>query len=227
MAKHLWRDLENLKKELFVIATLVEEAMNKAITALVERRSALAEEVLEGDDHIDTKEVQVEEECLKILALHQPVAVDLRFIIATMKVTNDLERMGDLSVNIAARAAHLANHSPLNVTLDFPRMADRVRTMVRRSLDALVELDADTAREVIAMDDEVDDANRKMFTSLQKLMHEEPATIERAVHTLSASRHLERIADLATNIAEDIVYMVEGELIRHRADAEGKMAVRL
>ncbi|NIA06645.1 MAG: phosphate signaling complex protein PhoU [Actinobacteria bacterium] len=218
MSKHLQRDLEYLKKELLSIASLVEEATNKAILALTERRSELAEEVISEDNLIDQKEVQVEDECLKVLALHQPVAADLRFIITALKVNNDLERMGDLAVNIAERAAYLSTHEHLGAALDFPRMAEGVQTMLRNSLDALTNMDAKLARGVLKMDDEIDAANKQMYVILQKWMHKNPDSIERAVHLLSASRHLERIADLATNIAEDVVYMAEGELIRHRVE---------
>lgn len=222
MSKHLQRDLEYLKKELLGIASMVEEATNKAILALTERRPELTEEVICQDDLIDQKEVQVEEECLKALALHQPVAADLRFIITAMKVNNDLERMGDLAVNIAERAAYLSTHEHLGVALDFPRMAEGVQTMLRNSLDALTNKDTALARNVLKMDDEIDAANRKMYIILQEWMHKNPDSIERAVHLLSASRHLERIADLATNIAEDVVYMAEGELIRHRIEDFGE-----
>ncbi len=216
MSKHLQRDLEHLKKELLSIASMVEVALNKAIPALIERRGDLADEVIQSDSIIDEKEVLVEEECLKMLALHQPVAGDLRFIISVLKVTNDLERMGDLCVNIAERASYLSAHAPLDIELDFPAMTEGVQEMVRKSLDSLTTLDTQLAREVLEQDDEIDTANREMFYALQKLMHQDPETIERAVHMLSASRHLERIADLATNIVQDVVYMVDGELIRHR-----------
>ncbi len=220
MTKHLLRDLEALKKRLREVESMVEEATNKAITALTERKPDLAVEVIEHDDEIDTKEVQTEEECLKILALHQPVAADLRFVIGAMKVNNDLERMGDLAVNIAERVCYLAEHPPLGVPLDFNRMADVVREMVRTSLDAHVDMNAELARTVGRMDDEVDDVHREMYSVLQARMHEDPAVIDRAVHYLTASRDLERIADLATNIAEDVVFMVEGEVIRHRGGEE-------
>ena len=216
MAKHLQRDLGELKKELLASGSLVEEDVNHSIEALVNRRINLAEVVIEGDYQINQKENQIEEECLKILALHQPVAADLRFIISVLKVNNDLERIGDLAVNIAERAVYLSAHEPLKATLNFPRMADGARKMVRKSLDALIGMDAKLARVVLTMDDEIDDLNREMYTTLQDLMRQSPEFIDRAVHTLSVSRYLERIADLSTNIAEDVVFMVEGELIRHQ-----------
>ncbi len=218
MSKHLLRDLENVKKKILGMGAMVEEATNKAITALVDRRPELAQEVMAGDDKIDELEVAIEEECLKILALHQPVATDLRFIIAVMKVNNDLERMGDLAINIAERSAYLSTHEPIEVPLEFDRMVETVRCMLRDSLDALVNLDTALARKICAQDDAVDAINSEMFRVLQDVMYQEPKTIKRAVHTLSASRHLERIADLATNIAEDVVFMVEGEVIRHHLE---------
>ena len=215
MSIHLQKDLEHLEKELLILSSMVEDATNKAILAFVDRRLELARQVMREDDRINHREVLIEEECLKMLALHQPVAADLRFIVAVLKVNNDLERMGDLAVNIAERAAYLATQEPLQVSLDFPKMAEGVRNMVRESLDALSNMNPRLARHVLTMDDEIDEANRGMFDILQELMQRDPSTIVRAVHLLSASRHLERIADLATNIAQDVVYMSEGRLIRH------------
>ena len=222
MPKHLKRDLDFLKKEIMSIASMAEEAMDKAILALIDRRAELAEEVIREDERIDQREVKLEEECLKVLALHQPVATDLRLIVVVIKVNNDLERIGDLAVNIAERAAYLANCDPLQISFNLSGMADKVREMLRRSLDALGSANANLARSVLAMDDEVDDANREIFVILQRLMQKDPTTIERAVHLLSVSRHLERIGDLATNIAQDVVYMVEGELIRHHRQGLGQ-----
>ena len=218
MAKHLQRELENLKKELLLIASMVENATRKALTALVERRRELAEEVIDEDYLINEKEVKIEEECLKILALYQPVAIDLRFVITALKVNNDLERVGDLAVNIAERAVFLSSREMLALTLDFPGMADKAQSMLAASLDALTHNDVKLARQVITMDDAVDLANRRMIKALRRLMQDNPATIKRAIHLFSISRQLERIADLATNIAEDVIYMVEGEVVRHRTE---------
>lgn len=222
MSIHLQKDLEHLNKELLILSSMVEDATNKAMLALVDRRLELAREVMREDDRINTREVLIEEECLKMLALHQPVAADLRFIVAVLKVNNDLERMGDLAVNIAERAAYLATREPLQVSLDFPKMAEGVREMVRASLDSLTNMNPRLARHVLTMDDEIDEANRGMFEILQDLMHRDPSTIVRAVHLLSASRYLERIADLATNIAQDVVYIAEGRLIRHLTEDDLK-----
>ena len=223
MTKHLIHDLDVLKKEVLAMGAMVEEATNKAIASIIQRDPDLAREVMQGDDDIDRKELEVEDACLKMLALHQPVAGDLRFIVAVMKVNNDLERMGDLAQNIAERALYIASHEPIDVHLDFTRMVERVRAMVGQSLDALVNLDPVLARKVCAQDDEVDAFNKHMFVVLQDLMYRDRETIERAVHTLSVSRHLERIADLATNIAEDIVFMVEGEQIRHNLESYARI----
>ena len=222
MGKHLQRDLDHIKKELLAIGVMVEIALNNAIESLVKRYPKLAEEVKNGDSQIDQKENQIEEECLKVLALHHPVATDLRFIISVLKVNNDLERMGDLAANIAERSIYLATHEPLRTVLNFNRMVDGVREMVRKSLDALIRTDTNLARLVLTMDDEIDDLNREMYTKLQNIMREDPESVDRAVHTLSVSRYLERIADLSTNIAEDVVFMVEGESIRHISKGEQK-----
>ena len=216
MSKHLRRDLDNLRKEILTVGSMVEEATEKALYALVERRADVADEVERGDTEVDRKEVMVEEECLKVLALHQPVAADLRFVIAVMKVNNDLERVGDLATNIAARAASLAAQDPVPVPDDILEMASRVRIMLRESLNALVELDTDLARKVLDEDEEVDERHRRIYSILQDSMRDDPHRIEGHIQLLSVSRYLERMADQATNIAEDVVFMVEGEVIRHR-----------
>jgi phosphate transport system protein len=160
----------------------------------------------------------MEEECLKILALHQPVGSDLRLIVAILKINNDLERIGDLSVNIAERAVFLASPETIDIPLDFARMAENVESMLRRSLDALVNTDLAAAHEVLEADDEVDAINREMYVQVQDAIRQHPQRVERLIHLLSASRHLERIADHATNIAEDVIYMIEGEIVRHREE---------
>jgi phosphate transport system protein len=219
MTKHFERNLDRLKRGILTTGSLVEELMNKATVALVDRRAELAREILLSDDEVDAREVEFEEECLKALALHQPVAGDLRFIVAVMKVNAMLERMADLAINIAERALFLAQHEPLAEPLARIRlMVDKVRAMVRLSLDALVNVDTGLARQVIAQDDEVDDINAGLIRELLALMAADAAVIERAVHMLLISRHLERIADHACNIAEDVVFMVDGEIIRHHAE---------
>jgi len=199
------------------MGSMVEEAIERATTSIVSRRLELARQVIDSDDAIDLKEIAIEEECLKLLALHQPVAKDLRLIIAIMKVTNDLERMGDLAVNIAERGLFLGEHAPLPIPVELREMVRQTSTMVRESLDSLVNQDSALARQVCRADDIVDELNREMFRILEEAIREDPETVQGELNLLSVSRNLERIADAATNIAEDIVFMVEGQVIKHRS----------
>jgi phosphate transport system protein len=217
MSKHLQNEIENLKRRLLTIGASVIDAIQKALFSLEERRADVAAQVMEGDKKIDAAEVELEEECLKLLALYQPVAEDLRFIAAVMKINNDLERMGDEAVNIAEHASFLAHTLPLPVPLQFDAITAATLRMVWESLDAFVEGNADDARRICAEDDEVDRLNQEIINALWKMMRDDPEIVERATHLFSVSRHLERIADHATNIAEDVVYMVEGRIIRHHA----------
>jgi len=218
MALHMQRAFDRLKRKVLSLSALVEESLQKSVKALEERDGALARRIIDADVETDQKEVEVEEECLKILALHQPVAIDLRFIIAAIKINNDLERIGDLAVNIAERAEYLATQKRPDEPFDFAAMADRARSMLRRALDALVNMDACLAREVCADDDEVDAMNRQMYDQVKDAIHRRPEKVDALIHILSASRHLERVADHATNIAEDVIYMIEGEIVRHRSE---------
>jgi phosphate transport system protein len=218
MSLHFFRALEEVNKAILAVGAIVEESINKAILALIHRRGDLALEVIEGDDEIDRREIAVEEACLQILALHQPVAHDLRFVVSVLKVNSDLERMGDLAANIAERALALSKQDPLPAAMDFEEMANRVRLMVRKALDALVKEDAELARPVCNEDDAGDRLNHEQHRVLKQIMFANPENLDRALLTLFASRHLERIADHAVNIAEDVVYMVEGEVIRHARD---------
>ena len=218
MVLHLLRDLDAIKKEILVLGAMVENALIQATQALVERKAELADTIAAKDDEIDAREVHIEEECLKALALHQPVAQDLRFLITVIKVNSDLERMGDLATNMAARASFLARQDAIPMSPGFGRMVRSVRQMLRDTLDALVRVDTELAGKVMRSDDEVDDLLRQMFDHLQDLMRARPDTIERAIHTLSFCRNLERVADLCTNIAEDIQFMAQGTIVRHRRD---------
>jgi phosphate transport system protein len=215
MPRHLERELDNLSRELLTMGAMVEDATNKALLALSQRRADIAQDVVLGDDAINVKENRIEEECLKLLALYQPVATDLRFIVTAMKVNNDLERIGDLAANIAERAKRLAELDPIPLPESLNKLVSNVQAMVRDSLNSLVNMDAQLARNVCEMDDEVDDINRQMYVEMQEVMKKDPSTVERAISILSVSRHLERIADLATNIAEDVIFLVEGEIVRH------------
>jgi phosphate transport system protein len=221
MSKHLQRDLEYLQRDLLTLAASVEEAIVTATRALQERDAATAQEVIEGDTEIDQEENHIEEECLKMLALHQPVAVDLRRIAAALKINNELERMADLAEDIAERAAHLATLPVIPVPEGLQQMADLTTTMVRQSLDAFVNLDARQARRVCRLDDTVDQFNCDVIKELIGLMRKSPDMVEPGLSLFSATRHLERIADHATNIAEDVVYLVEGVIIRHHPEAVG------
>ena len=216
MSQHFLREIDTLKKKILTVGAVVEERIAQAITAVVKHDAALAQQVAEGDDEIDEMEVEVEEDCLKILALYQPVAIDLRFVIAVLKMNNDLERMADTAVNIARRAEYLAQYPLVNLPPSLEEMTQKVQAMVKQSLDALVQGDTALARKVCVADREVDYLNRDMHVRIQQEIREHPDQVERLIHTLSVSRHLERIGDLATNVAEDVIYTVEGEIVRHR-----------
>lgn len=216
MTKHLERDLDKLRKDILTLGSLVEEATNKSIKALSAMDLELIEEIMQGEDEINKMEIDIEEECLKILALHQPVAVDLRFLIVVLKVNNDLERMGDQAVNIAGRVRHLSDQDPLKAAVDFPAMGRLACKMVRTSLDALVAQNIATAKTVLEMDDELDEMHADAYRVLQSLMSNEPAMVSTSVSWLTISSNLERIGDLSTNIAEEVIFMEEGEVVRHK-----------
>lgn len=219
MALHLSRDLENLQRRVLSLAAAVEQAIERAMRALFDRDLELATTLIESDTPIDLEENQIEEDCLKILALHQPVAVDLRRVASILKINSDLERMADLAVNIAERAAELARGPEVPVPALFRQMTDLTNTMVRDSLDAFVKLDPVLAKRICRMDDEVDRYNRDIIDQVCAFMRQAPANVDPGLHLFSAARQLERIADHATNIAEDVVYLVEGKIIRHHPEA--------
>lgn len=218
MTVHLQREIETLKTLVLALGADVEGRVHQAVQSLETRNASLAEEIIAGDEEIDRSEVYLEEECLKILALHQPVAIDLRFVIAVLKINNDLERIGDLAVNIAERALYLSSQTPVDIPFDFAGMSEKTKLMLKKSLDALVNMDARMAHQVCASDDEVDAINRQMYDQVQEGILKNPQQIGSLIHCLSTSRHLERIADHATNIAEDVIYMVAGEIVRHKAE---------
>jgi phosphate transport system protein len=216
----LERDLENLQRDVLAMGASVEEVIYKAIRALQERDADLAESVVEGDGSIDELENRIDEECLKILALHQPVATDLRRVAAVLMINTDLERMADLAVDIAERAAVLVAPPRVAIPSELQRMADMTTVMVRDCLNAFVNHDARQARQVIRLDDEVDRLNAAIIREIVGAMQRSPDHVEPNLSLFSAVRHLERIADHATNIAEDVVYLVEGEIVRHRLEKE-------
>ena len=218
MPKHLQREIDNLKKRLLNLSDGVKAAVHDATVAIEQRDADLARKIIENDFVIDRQEIEIEEECLKTLALHQPVAIDLRFIIAVLKINSDLERIGDLAVNIAERAAFLAAQPKPDISFDFVGMANAAQSMLTKSLDALVNLSIKLAQEVCISDDNVDAMNRQIYAKVQQAIAAHPEQIESLIHMLSVSRHLERIADHATNIAEDVIYMIEGQIVRHRTE---------
>jgi len=218
MTKHFERELDWLKKELLELSALVEENVVKSIQSLKNRDERLARDVINSDDVVDHSEVALEEQCLKILALHQPVAGDLRFIISALKINNELERVADLAVNIAERSLVIMRQKVIDAPFDYTHMAQKSRDMLTRAIDSLIKMDTALAQEVCQADDEVDELNRDVYTQVYRLIKEQPENVEILINYVSVSRHLERIADYATNIAEDVIYMVEGRIIRHQPD---------
>ena len=218
MARHLQKEIENLKKELLTLCAMAEDRLWQAVNSIKNRDIKLAEKIMDSDMDIDQMEVKVEEECLKILALHQPVAIDLRFIITALKINNDLERIGDLAVNIAERSHFLATQKTISIRFDFETMAEKTQTMLKNSIDAMINIDLDLALRVCQADDEIDTLNRQMYEQVKIQIKQQPEHIETLIHLLSVSRHLERIADHATNIAEDVIYMIKGEIVRHKTE---------
>lgn len=215
MGKHLNRAILQLRSDLVEQFGVVEQMINLSIRALVERRADLAEQVIETDNQVDDRDIQIEEDCLKLLALHQPVSEDLRWVVTAVKLNGDLERMADLACNIAERSKSLDLFPLFQVPSELTSMVSSVIEMVRLALDSFIEQDADTARRVIQSDDEVDAFNVNIIEELQEMMTQDREMIVPAVHCFSASRHLERIADMATHVAEETVYLVSGEIIRH------------
>ncbi len=218
MIRLIQREIERLKKQILELGAMVEERVRMAVKAVEENDQELSAVVVRGDREIDEREVDLEEECLKILALYQPVANDLRFIIAVLKINNDLERLGDLAVNIAERAACVAEFEKGEIVTDLRVMADKVQTMLRMSLDSLVNIDPALARDVCAMDDEVDDIHANLFIKFEDAVRRRPDRLHQLTHLMGVSRNLERMADHTTNIAEDVIYMSVGEIVRHRAE---------
>lgn len=216
MAKHLQVELDQLKKRILVLGAMVEERVRMASKSLIARDHKMAEVVIKTDFEIDEAEVEVEEECLKILALHQPVAIDLRFLSAVIKINNDLERIGDQAVNIAQRASVILKNQPVKADVDFALMAQKTERMLKNSLDALVTFDVDLAYKVCLDDDEVDEIKAKSYDEIKKRIMESPEFAGVYINLLLVSRHLERIADHSTNIAEEVIHLVEGEIPRHR-----------
>lgn len=210
MSIHFQQEMTQLRKSILGQGAMVEETIAKAIAALLSCDASPAEEVIGGDDAIDRQQRDVESDCLRILALYQPVARDLRFIVAVLKMNSDLERMADHAVSIAKRARYLCRHEPLVWPPELEIMAENVKMMVKKSLDALIAGDAALARQVLAEDDRIDKLKRFTADTLRDQIIEQPELRETILKMIDVPRHLERIADLATNIAEDIIYLAEG-----------------
>jgi phosphate transport system protein len=211
----LAREIEKLKEKLLALGGLVERALATAIAAVESRDAAAAQKVIDGDEGIDRAEIDVEEECLKLLALHQPVAVDLRFIVTVLKVNNDLERIGDHASSLAELVTIAADRPPVDLVFDFPRMALRAQAMLKESLDALVFQDAQLATRVCAADDEIDEINRGMYGAVERAIMARPELAPAYIAQIGLSRCLERVADLSTNIAQDVIYLTTGRIARH------------
>ena len=218
MAIHMNKEVDRLKRQLMDLCGKAVESFQEAVKSINTRDGNLARKVIAEDVIIDRMEVEVEEECLKVLALYQPVAIDLRFIVTALKMNNDLERIGDLAVDIAEHSEFLAKQEAMDIPFDFENMAQKAHAMLAKSLDSLVQMDCELAREVLAADDEVDEMNRRMYRLVKEEATRQSDNIEVMIHMLSVARHLERIADHATNIAEDVIYMVEGEIVRHKSE---------
>jgi phosphate transport system protein len=212
--RHFERDLEELKEQLLRMGGRAEGIILKAVDALRRRDAALAREVFADDKVIDRLELDIDDRCLRLLALQQPLARDLRFITAALKISNDLERVGDHAVN----ALQLAGESLLRLLPDIPRMAELASGMLHEALDAFVRDDADTARRICERDDEVDQLNRKVFREMIDQMVADPATISRAMELVLVARNLERVGDMATNVAEEVVFIAEARVIKHHAE---------
>jgi len=215
MQRHFHEELEALKQTLLAMGGLVEDQIRRVMRALIERDDALAQEVIERDQQVNAYDVEVDETCVSLLALHQPAAGDLRFITTAMKIVTDLERMGDQAVNIAQRVLELNREPQLKPYIDLPRMAEKAQRMVKESLDAFVARDTELARRVCAEDAEVDALKEQIFRELLTFMMEDARTIPRAIRLILISRFLERLADHATNIAEMVIYLVDAKMVRH------------
>ncbi|MDO7681530.1 MAG: phosphate signaling complex protein PhoU [Pirellulales bacterium] len=216
MTRHIEHQIAQLKDSILRFGTIVEEAISRSNTALFKQDVDLAQKVMANDGEIDRLEVELEEECLKVLALYQPVAADLRFVVAVLKINNDLERIGDLASNIAKTVSQLTTSGPFNLPEEISIMAKQAEEMVKNSLDAVVQADPDLARQVRDDDDVVDAGRQAVRTLVMQQIKKNPEKVESLLQINSVSKHLERIADMATNIAEDVIYMVEGEIVRHR-----------
>jgi phosphate transport system protein len=218
MKTHLEAETEKIKNKLLSLSSIVSRNLEMAIKSIITLDSGLAEEVKKSDFEIDLKEVHLEEDVLKALALYQPVASDLRFLVVALKINNDLERIGDLACNLASRAEYLVQLKKVEIPFNFELMSEKVTQMVKNSIQSLIHMDAQLARQVLKDDDEVDKINKNTYPVVFSGIRQSPEHVEQLVHYLSISRFMERVGDLATNIAEDIIYMIDGVIVRHNVD---------
>ena len=216
MSKHLQNDVDQLHRRLMALFGIVEQMADKAVRALCENQFELAQQVIDTDPQVNQTEVEIEEDCLKILALHQPVAADLRRVATVLKINSDLERIADLACNIAERARCMHQHAYFPIPEQLTPMVRQSTLMVQMALDSFVNSDVGLANKVIQLDQSVDDYNLAVINELKQLMQQDHQYVEPALHCFSASRHVERIADHAENIAEDVIYLVDGDIVRHR-----------
>lgn len=215
MTSLLHKELGQLEKQLLTLTAVVEESVQQAIKALSGHNRELAQKVIDTDDHINRLEVDLEEECLKVLALHQPVANDLRMIVAVLKINNDLERIADQAANICERALAISESPKMICPLELDKMGEKVIDMLEKALDSLVNANLEMARNVLELDDEVDAIHSGNYKSFKDYVRHHPDSVDIVLSYLTVSRHLERVADLATNIAEDVIYLNEGSIVRH------------
>ncbi len=222
--RHFIEVLRELQDKLLEMAGLVEAAIHSSVLSLVERDESYAQEVLRNEARINQMEIEIDDQAVGLLALYQPMAKDLRFLTAAIKINSDLERMGDLAVNIVERSLSLIHRPPVKPLIDIPHMARLTEAMVRKSIDAFVQRDAQLAREVLLSDDAVDDLRDAIYMELVRFMESDPSLISRSLDLIFVARNLERIADHATNIAEDVLFLVQGVDVRHHAEARRSLA---
>lgn len=218
--RHFVEDLELLKTKLLEMGALVESAIQRSISAVTQKDRGAAEQVFMNEAHINAIEIEIDDFAISLLALQQPMAADLRLIVAALKINTDLERMGDLAVNIAQRGVSLMEGPVVKPMIDIPHIAGLVQSMVRKALDAFVHRDADLARSVLSSDDAVDNMRTACYHELVSFMEQDPQHIQQALALLSITRNLERIADHSTNIAEDVLFLVKGVDVRHHAEVQ-------
>ena len=216
MGIFLHHEVDKIKKNVLLLGTLVEESVKRAIYSIESNTESMAQKVIQDDDAIDKMEIEIEEECLKVLALYQPVAIDLRYIVVILKINSELERIGDLAVNIAERALALSENKKWEIPFDFKAMSVIVCDMLKKSLDALIRYDSTLATEVLHIDDEVDKYHRETYAKVKSVIRAEPESLDAMIHYMTISKHLERIADHVENIAQDVFYMIQGDIIRHK-----------